>query len=119
MTTEELRQLVYDVYAAVNAQDADKFDELFTPDIVRHAMNQIGLAPAKAALAAAFIDVPDRRFVVEDVIVEGDRAALRVALHEPGRAPGTPIPVILEIFRVAGGKVAEIWGGGGQQMSDQ
>ncbi len=118
MTTEAIRQLVYSVYDAVNAKDAERFDELFAPDIIRHAMNQIGVAPAKAGLAAAFVDVPDRRFVVEEVIVEGDRAALRVALHEPGRAPGAPIPIILEIFRVAEGKVAEIWGGGGQQMSE-
>ena len=97
MTPNEIRQLVHAVYTAVNTQDAAQFDRLFAPNIIRHAMNEVGIAPAKAALIGAYTSRPDRHFMVEDVIVEGDRAALRVSVHEPEHRLGTPIPIILEI----------------------
>jgi len=47
--------------------------------------------------------------VVEDVLVEGDKAALRVTIHG---VPQQPLPIIMEIFRIENGQVAEVWGAG-------
>jgi len=54
----------------------------------------------------------DKRFVVEDVLVEGDKVALRVTVHGVPTAPGESLPIIMEIFRIENGRVAEVWGAG-------
>ncbi len=112
MTTEESRVIAYRVYEAINAQDMAALDTLFDPQIVRHALGEVGIDKAKAATLKAFAATPTLRFVVEDVLADGDRAALRVTVQgrplEPGQSPLT----ILEIFRIANGRVAEIWGAG-------
>jgi predicted ester cyclase len=64
------------------------------------------------ALMSAYIAFPDQRFVVEDVLVEGDKAALRVTIHGVPMPPGEPLPIIMEIFRIENGRVAEVLGAG-------
>jgi predicted ester cyclase len=112
MTPEQLRSIGRRVYDAINAQDIDALDALFAPDIVRHAMGEVGIERAKEAVANAFAAAPDLRFAVEDVFGEGDRVALRIAVHRGAPAAGEPVPTILEIFRIEDGRVAEIWGAG-------
>jgi predicted ester cyclase len=60
-------------------------------------------------LNRVFATFPDTRFVVEDVVVEGNKAALRVAIHGTTQQP---LPIIMEIFRIENGRVAEVWGAG-------
>ena len=60
----------------------------------------------------AFTTFPEKRFVVEDVLVDGDKVALRVTVRGIPVDPGQPEPTIIEIFRVENGSVAEIWGAG-------
>jgi predicted SnoaL-like aldol condensation-catalyzing enzyme len=112
MTTEESRALAYRVYDAINAQDAGALTRLFDPHIVRHAAGETGIEPAVAAMQRAFAANPARRFRVEDVIAEGDKVTLRVTVLGAPAAPGEPPPLIMEIFRIANGRVAEIWGAG-------
>lgn len=112
MTTEESRALAFRVYDAINAQDAGALRELFDPHIVRHAAGEVGIEPAIAAMERAFATNPARHFRVEDVIAEGDKAALRVMVLGIQTTPGAPPPLILEIFRVVNGRVVEIWGAG-------
>ena len=50
--------------------------------------------------------------MVEDLIAEGDKVALRVAVHGIPTAPGEPLPIIMEIFRIENGRVVEVWGAG-------
>ena len=47
---------------------------------------------------------PELRTTVEDVVVEGDRVAMRSTVS--GGLDG----VIMEIFRVADGRIVELWG---------
>jgi predicted ester cyclase len=111
VTTEESRALAYRVYDAINAQDAGTLRELFDPHIVRHAAGEVGIEPAIAAMERAFATNPARHFRVEDVIAEGDKAALRVTVLGTHTTPEAP-PLILEFFRVVNGRVVEIWGAG-------
>ena len=61
---------------------------------------------------------PDLRFVVEDLVCEGDRVAARVTVHGThtrallGHAPtGRQMAAAkLSIFRIAHGRIAEHWG---------
>ena len=112
MEPAELRSLVYQVYEAINARDLIALEELFDPQIIRHAAGEIGIESAKNAVTNAFATFPNKRFVVEDVLVEGDKAALRVSIQSRPMIEGQPQPVIMEIFRIENGRVAEIWGAG-------
>ncbi|MEO6891675.1 MAG: ester cyclase [Ktedonobacteraceae bacterium] len=87
------------------------------PHIIRHAI-EVGTESAKKALANAFATFPQTRFVVEDLIAEGDKVALRVTAHGVPTPPGEPLPFIMEIFRIENGRVAEIWGAGTLRQPD-
>jgi predicted ester cyclase len=114
MTPDELRAIGQGVYDAINDQDVDRLERLSAPGVVRHAAGEVGIGPALDAVRGAFAAAPDLRFAVEDLIADGehggtgDRVALRVSVHRGDTAPA----MILEIFRVEGGQVAEIWGAG-------
>ena len=112
MTPDELTSLGRRVYDAINARDLDTLERLFAPGIVRHAMGEVGIERALAAVSDTVVAAPDLRFAVEDVFGAGDRVALRVTVHRGAPAPGEQLPQILEIFRVEDGRVAEIWGAG-------
>lgn len=112
MTTQQLKALGRRVYDAINAQDLAALEELFDRDVVRHAAGEVGLERAKVAMTKAFEAFPDTRFEVEDVFAETDRVALRVTVHRGPRVDGEQLPIIMEIFRVENGRVAEIWGAG-------
>lgn len=110
--TDELRALGRQVYDAINAQDLTTLERLFTPDVVRHAMGEVGFEAARRAVTGLFAVAPDTRFQVEDLIADGDRVALRVTVHRGAPEPGMVPQTILEVFRVEQGRVAEIWGAG-------
>jgi predicted SnoaL-like aldol condensation-catalyzing enzyme len=112
MSSDENKALAARVYEAINAQDLATLETLFAPNIVRHAMGEIGIEPAKKAVIAAFANAPERRFIVEDLIADGDRVALRVMIYA-NVAAAEPQAIILEIFRFEDGRVVEIWGAGG------
>lgn len=111
-STTELHTLARHVYDLINAQDLDALDDVFHPEIVRHAAGEVGIDAAKQSAAAAFSTRPGLRFEIEDIIAEGTEAALRVTVHSDIDDPGRPPPTILEIFRIEDGRVVEIWGAG-------
>lgn len=112
MTATDNKALASRVYEAINTQDIATLDELFDPHIIRHAMKEVGTESSRKALTNAFATFPQMRFVVEDLIAEGDKVALRVTVHGIPMPPGEPLPLIMEIFRIENGRVAEIWGAG-------
>jgi len=112
MTTEDIRDLAYHVYEAINTRDDAALEKLFDPHVIRHAAGETGIESVKKAVANAFMSSPEKRFIVEDVLVEGNKAALRIAIHNTATSLGPPQPIILEIFRIENGRVAEVWGAG-------
>lgn len=112
MTATDNKALAARVYEAINAQDLATLDELFDPHIVRHAMREVGIESARKAVINAFATFPQTHFVIEDMLAEGDRVALRVTVHGMATLPEEPLPLIMEIFRIENGRVAEIWGAG-------
>ncbi len=93
-------------------------EELFDPQVIRHAAGETGIESAKRAVMNAFTTFPEKRFVVEDVVAEGDKVALRVTVHGVPTAPGDPLPIIMEIFRIENGRIAEVWGAGTLRRPD-
>jgi len=55
---------------------------------------------------------------IEDLIAEDDKVALRVTVHGVSKPPGEPLPLIMEMFRIENGRVAEIWGAGTLRRSN-
>jgi predicted SnoaL-like aldol condensation-catalyzing enzyme len=52
---------------------------------------------------------PDMRVIAEDILVDGDRVAIRSSIMgttDPDEDP----PTLMEIFRVENGRLAEMWG---------
>ena len=116
--TADIRALVHRTYDAINTRNVMALEEIFAPHVIRHATGETGIESVKKAMMNAFMASPEKRFVVEDVLVEGNKAALRVTIHGVPTAPGQPLPIIMEIFRIENGQVAEIWGAGTLRRPD-
>ena len=98
-------------------------DEILSPDFRFYfagSPEPMDLESYKEFLMARRAAFPDRRFVVEDMIAEGDKVTARVAMsgtHQgefQGIAPtGNRVQVrAIDIFRIANGKIVEHWGHG-------
>jgi steroid delta-isomerase-like uncharacterized protein len=103
-----------------NSGDLAALDGLFAPGVVMHLRGRpdvTGLDAYRAYLVALRAAFPDQRWLPEDLIAEGDRVVLLWTLRGThrgellGAAPtGREVTVTgISAYRVADGKVAEIW----------
>ncbi|HEY3506359.1 MAG TPA: nuclear transport factor 2 family protein [Actinocatenispora sp.] len=97
--------LAYRMHGAANAGDYDAMDEIFAPGFVSHPLGTTGIEPIRAGWRAIRSAYPELHSEIRDVLVDGDRVAVRAEIT------GTPEPAtLMEIFRVEDGRVAELWG---------
>jgi steroid delta-isomerase-like uncharacterized protein len=100
--------------------DTAALEACFAPGYVEHVREQgpdPGVGGLLAVVRAIRAAVPDARGVVEDVLVDGDRVALRHAHHGTHTGPFLGLPPTgtrfafqgIEIFRLADGRIAESW----------
>lgn len=100
--------------------DPDVADEVFAPDYVDRTPSNpelSGLENLKRFVDEWLSAFPDTRNVINDILAEGDRVAVRwtVSATHRGRFRSVPpsgdrIEVeAIGIFRLAGGKVVESW----------
>ena len=101
-------------------------DELVAPGFVCHAapsgtpVGPRGMWRVAARLRDAF---PDGRFVIEDLIAEDERVAVRLMFRGTHRDANRPSRLTarhvereqVHVLRLAGGQVAEHWGGWGRR----
>jgi steroid delta-isomerase-like uncharacterized protein len=97
----------------------DAVDELLADDFVGHTWPSTGdpKADLKSAIDRTSKGLSDPRFMIEDLIAEGDRVAVRLTAEatQTGELMGMPASGKrysigeIHIFRVAGGKVVEHW----------
>jgi predicted ester cyclase len=120
MGDDDIRALAADAFAHFNDRDdRDRFFEAYDPDVALHGYpgglhGLDGLRRFHEAMWGAF---PDARLTVEDLVVEGDRAALRYRLQGTHRghylgvaATGLGFDVEgMTLLRLAGGRVVEEW----------
>ncbi|WP_432836495.1 ester cyclase [Dactylosporangium sp. CA-092794] len=105
--TDDVRATARRMYAAFNAHDHAAANEIFTADFYSHPLDVTGPEAVTRSWQRFHEAYPDAWVVVEEMIVEGDRAAVRTSVHGiPGQRP----PTMLEIFRVRDGRIAELWG---------
>src|SRR4051794_13476643 len=100
MNMTDIRALGYRVYEAINKRDFEVLSQLFASPFISHASGITNIEGTRNALDRHYKAFPESRFVVEDLLVDGDKAALRVTIHGVPVAPGQPLPIIMEIFRV-------------------
>jgi predicted SnoaL-like aldol condensation-catalyzing enzyme len=110
MTRDDMKAIVERMYAAANAGDVDAVEEIFAPDFYSHPMGTTGTEAVKHAWRAILERHPDLRATIDDMLIDGDKVALRATVHGAAGTDGRPAPVVMEMIRVAGGRVAEVWG---------
>jgi steroid delta-isomerase-like uncharacterized protein len=120
--TENMTRLLEDFARVWDAgSPPGMMDQIFSPDVVDHSP-QPGQADGRAGMQQ-ILDLyhavfPDLRVTTEDVLVSGDRAALRwtaTGTHEGDQlgVPATHRTVRLtgiDIVRVEDGRIVEHWG---------
>jgi|SRR5881398_3183956 len=110
MAEPDMKTLGYRIYDAFNARDIAAAEELFAPNFISHALGTVG--GLRTSLTSLFTKYPAIHVVVEDLLVEGDKVALRMAIQGVPRVPGRPEPTMMEFFRTENGRVVEVWGAG-------
>jgi len=118
-STEQNEQIVRRVVKGYNERDSTIFDELFAEDVIDHTpfgetKGRDGLREVNETLVTAF---PDIEILIDDLITEGDTAALRARWRGTHDGPfmgieptGTQIEVKNVVFgRIDDGKIAERW----------
>jgi predicted SnoaL-like aldol condensation-catalyzing enzyme len=99
------------MYEAFNTRDVAAAETIFSADFVSHPLGTTGVAGVITSWSEMLAMFPDIRVVVEDMLVDGDKVAVRTTLHGiPGAAAGQAPPTMMEIFRVCDGRITELWG---------
>ena len=117
---EQNKELVRQLYEAIDKQDMDTFLGLSAPDGVCHIPGVPEAVPLEAVaevIKSFYTAFPDSTHDIKAVIAEGDKVAIRftqVSTHtgEYEGIPPTGNKISVEchhMLRLADGKVAEVW----------
>jgi predicted ester cyclase len=110
MTTRDAGALVRRMQECFNTRQFDQAGELFTPDFFSHPLGTTGFETGTwRTLVAHF---PDYRVVAEDILVDHDKVAVRSSVEGIPTPDDGVRPMLIEIFRVDNGRLAEMWGVG-------
>ena len=104
----------------LNQGELDRIDEIYTADFVIHTPGGgdiHGIEGVKAIANMFYTAFPDMQYKIEDMIAEGDKAAVRWKLTGTHKGelmgiPPTGVQVSFTgntIHRFAGGKYVELW----------
>ncbi|MFJ9371220.1 ester cyclase [Nocardia sp. NPDC101769] len=109
MTMDDSGALVRRMQECFNTRQFDQADDLHTPDFFSHALGATGFEAGKSAWRSLVAQFPDIRVVAEDVLVDRDRVAVRSSIEGIPAMAGGPEPMMIEIFRIDNGRIAENW----------
>ncbi|MYS84628.1 ester cyclase [Embleya scabrispora] len=109
---DDTRSVAQRMYKAFNTRDFEAAHSIFSVDFVSHPLGTTGVEAVVKSWTAMHTAFPDARVTVEDMIVQGEKIAVRTTLHgipaDVGQQ-GAP-PEMMEIFRVRAGRIDELWG---------
>lgn len=109
-TREEASALVRRMQECFNSRKFDEADDLHAPGFFSHPLGATGFEAGKAAWRMLTARFPGMRVVAQDILVDGDKAAVRSAVEGIGTPDGGAQPMLFEIFRIDDGRFAEAWG---------
>lgn len=111
MTTRETASaLVRRMQECFNSRHFDQAADLHTPGFVSHPLGTAGFEAGKDAWRALTARFPSMRVVAQDILVDGDMAAVRSTVEGVAAPDGGGQPMLFEIFRFDNGRFAEMWG---------
>jgi predicted SnoaL-like aldol condensation-catalyzing enzyme len=106
-TREDAAALVRRMQECFNTRRFDQAGDLHTPDFFSHPLGG-GFEAGKDAWRTLTARFPGMRVVAQDILVDGDKAAVRSTVE--GITDGDARPMLFEIFRIDDGRLAEMWG---------
>ena len=107
-TREDASALVQRMQDCFNRRQFDQAADLHTPGFFAHPLGG-GFEAGQHAWRAITARFPGMRVVAQDILIDGDKAAVRSTVE--GIAPdGDDKPELFEIFRFETGRFAEMWG---------
>jgi hypothetical protein len=107
---EDAASLVQRMQQCFNTREFEQAAELHTLDFFSHPLGAAGFEAGKEAWRMVTARFPDMRVVAEDILVDGDKAAVRSIVEGIPTPEGDPQPMLFEIFRFRDGRFAEAWG---------
>lgn len=121
MSTEENKDIVRRFFEVGPSKgDLSEANKLLAPDFTLHVPLPCspGVQGINEVIIACRTAFHDLNVTVEDMVAEGDKIAARFTAHGIHKGafmglPPTDKPISMtgiEIFRIEGGKIAEIWG---------
>ncbi|OLT22747.1 hypothetical protein BJF78_33185 [Pseudonocardia sp. CNS-139] len=109
-TREDASALVLRMQECFNSRQFDRAADLHTPGFFSHPLGTPGFEAGKAAWRMLVARYPGIRVVAQDILVDGDKAAVRSVVEGIGVPDGDAQPTLFEIFRIDDGRFAEMWG---------
>jgi predicted SnoaL-like aldol condensation-catalyzing enzyme len=109
-TREDASALVRQLHECFNTRRFDQAGDLHTPGFVSHPLGTTGFEAGKQAWHTLTARFPGMRVVAEDILVDGDKAAVRSAVEGIAVPGDAAQPMLFEIFRIDDGRFAEMWG---------
>ncbi len=120
MSTEENKKIQLKVFEALNRKDVNGAGELSAPECKFYgfAAQTLDLEGYIEFTKWSYSVFPDLQFIIEDMLVEGDKVTTRFTEHGTqqgellGAAPsGKPFTLSgITISRFENGKIVEVWG---------
>ena len=106
-----IRQLVEEV---LNRGNLFVIGELFAADFVDRSTPDQPPGPdgVKAYVSLVLADFPDLHVSIDDLIAEGDKVVIRTTWRGTRPSGQQSARTMIQIFRLAGGKIAEEWNEG-------
>lgn len=111
-THDDPSALVRRMQECFNTRRFDQADDLFTPGFFSHALGTTGFEAGKDAWRQMVARFPDMRVVAEDILIDRDRVAVRSSVEGIATPDGDARPMLIEIFRIDDGRLAEAWESG-------
>lgn len=109
-TREDASALVRRMQECFNSRQFDQAGDLHAPGFYSHPLGTTGFEAGKDAWRAVVARFPGMRVVAQDILVDGDRAAVRSTVEGIAPLDGDAPPMLFEIFRFEDGRFAEMWG---------
>jgi predicted SnoaL-like aldol condensation-catalyzing enzyme len=109
-TRDDASALIQRMQECFNTRQFDQAHDLFTPGFFSHPLGTTGFEAGKDVWRTVVAQFPGMRVVAEDILVDGDKVAVRSSVEGTGTPDGGARPTLIEIFRIDDGRLAEAWG---------
>jgi hypothetical protein len=108
-TRDEASALVRRMQECFNTRQFDQAENLYAPGFFTHPFGT-GFEAGMDAWRKLVAQFPGIRVVADDILVDGDKVAVRSSVEGTGTSDDDAQPLLIEIFRVEDARLTEWWG---------